>query len=61
LDKVVGKDTSLRFEQDSNLLAGVRINIGAWQLAANLRDELKGFTELSGGSNQGPGNADGSE
>jgi F-type H+-transporting ATPase subunit b len=36
----------LRFEQDSKLLAGVRINIGAWQLAANLHDELKGFAEL---------------
>ena len=49
LNSVVGKDTPLRFEQDSNLLAGVCINIGAWQLSLNLRDELKGFTELSGG------------
>jgi F-type H+-transporting ATPase subunit b len=46
LNNVVGKDTPLKFEQDSKLLAGVRINIGAWQLAANLRDELKGFAEL---------------
>jgi len=48
LDKVLGKETALRFEQDDKLLAGVRINIGAWQLAANLRDELKGFAELRG-------------
>ena len=46
VNTVAGKDAPLRFEQDSKLLAGVRINIGAWQLAANLRDELKGFAEL---------------
>jgi len=50
LNSVVGKDTPLRFEQDANLLAGVCINIGAWQLSLNLRDELKGFTEF--GSDQ---------
>lgn len=46
LTSVVGKDRPLDFTQDKNLLAGVRINIGSWQLAANLRDELKGFAEL---------------
>ena len=46
MNTVAGKDVTLRFEQDSKLLAGVRINVGAWQLAANLRDELKGFAEL---------------
>lgn len=46
VNTVVGKEAPLRFEQDSKLLAGVCINIGAWQLAANLRDELKGFAEL---------------
>lgn len=61
LDKVAGKETSLSFETDEKLLAGVRINIGAWQLAANLRDELKGFSELSGSANQGTGNANGGE
>ena len=35
------------FEQDSELLAGVRITIGAWVLGANLQDELKGFAELA--------------
>ena len=38
---------SLRFEQNSELLAGVYITIGAWVLAANIRDELKGFVELT--------------
>jgi F-type H+-transporting ATPase subunit b len=37
------------FEQDDNLVAGVRIIIGAWVLGANVRDELKGFTELGRG------------
>ena len=37
----------LRFEQDNNLLAGVRITVGAWVLGANLKDELKGMAELA--------------
>jgi len=37
----------LRFEQNSDLLAGVRITIGAWVLGANLQDELKGMAELA--------------
>jgi len=48
LNSVLGKDTPLRFEQDGTLLAGVCINVGAWQLSLNLRDELKGFAELGG-------------
>lgn len=47
LATVAGPDMPLRFEQDSTLLAGVRITIGAWVLGANLRDELKGFTQLA--------------
>jgi len=47
LATVVDPDIPLRFEQDSELLAGVRITIGAWILGANLRDELKGFMELA--------------
>ena len=40
-------DTAIRFETDSELLAGVLITIGAWVLAANIRDELQGFMELA--------------
>lgn len=40
-------DLPLRFEQDSALLAGVRITIGAWILGANLQDELKSFAEIA--------------
>lgn len=42
-------DAPVRYEQDSELIAGVRITIGAWVLGANLRDELKGFSELADG------------
>jgi F-type H+-transporting ATPase subunit b len=37
----------LRFEQDADLLAGVRIEAGAWLLGCNLRDELRGLAELA--------------
>ena len=46
LVKVTRPNMPFRFEQDSELLAGVRIIIGAWVLAANLQEELKGFTAL---------------
>jgi len=46
LAKIVTPDIPLRFEQNSELLAGVRITIGAWVLGANLQDELEGFREL---------------
>lgn len=36
-----------RYEQDDALLAGLHISIGAWVLGINVRDELKGFAELS--------------
>ena len=47
LATVTSPNTALRFEQNSDLLAGVRITIGAWVLGANLQDELKGFLELA--------------
>jgi F-type H+-transporting ATPase subunit b len=47
LTSAIGKTIPLHFEQDSALLAGLHITIGAWVLAANLRDELKGFMELT--------------
>lgn len=46
LATVASQNTPIQFEQNSELLAGVRITIGAWVLGANLRDELKGFMEL---------------
>lgn len=41
-----GSDVSIGFEQDPALLAGIHIRAGAWELGANLRDELRGFTAL---------------
>jgi len=46
LAKIISADTPLQFKQDRELVAGVRISIGAWVLGANIRDELKGFTEF---------------
>lgn len=36
-----------QYQQDTALIAGVRIDIGAWVLQANLQQELKGFAELA--------------
>ena len=47
LASVTGANIPLRFKEDSELLAGVRITIGAWVLGTNILDELKGFTELA--------------
>jgi len=47
LATVTRPNLPLRFEQNSELLAGLRITIGAWVLGANILDELKGFTELA--------------
>jgi F-type H+-transporting ATPase subunit b len=49
LASIAGTDIPQHFEQDSSLLAGVRISIGAWVLGVNLLDELKGFMELAHG------------
>lgn len=43
---IVNADIPLRVQQDKNILAGIRITIGAWMLGANLQDELIGFREL---------------
>lgn len=37
----------VQYKEDSDLLAGLNISIGAWVLQANIRDELKGFTEFA--------------
>jgi len=35
----------VEFNEDRELLAGVRVNVGSWMLHANLRDELRFFSE----------------
>jgi F-type H+-transporting ATPase subunit b len=47
LTGITTADTAVRFEQNIELLAGVRITIGAWVLAASVLDELQGFMELA--------------
>lgn len=47
LTTITRPGTPVRFEQDTELMAGLHITIGAWVLAANLRDELRGFMELA--------------
>ena len=37
---------AIAYREDPALLAGVRLQVGAWQLGANLQDELQAFTEL---------------
>jgi len=45
LNALVGDDVSCEFEQDAELIAGLRITLGAWVLNANLQDELASFAE----------------
>ena len=47
LANVTGLDLPVEYVQDSGLLAGVRIAIGAWVLHANLLDELKDFSRFA--------------
>lgn len=47
LTSVTGLTVSVQYAQDPDLLAGLRITIGAWVLHADVRDELKGFTEFA--------------
>jgi F-type H+-transporting ATPase subunit b len=37
---------AIEYREDPALLAGMRLQVGAWQLGANLQDELQAFTEL---------------
>ena len=46
LAPLVAPGTPMRFTRNSALLAGLQVTIGAWVIAANLRDELRGFAEL---------------
>ena len=47
LSKVAGLPSAVHYEQDTALIAGLNITIGAWVLQLNVRDELQGFIELS--------------
>ena len=49
LAALAGEPLAVRFEQDESLMAGIQVTLGAWILAANLRDELRGLTEFADG------------
>ena len=46
LRPVSGSEQEPGFETDPELVAGIKVTLGAWTLAANIRDELRGFREL---------------
>jgi F-type H+-transporting ATPase subunit b len=43
----LGARLPFQYQEDPELLAGVRITVGAWVLHANLKDELAGFARLA--------------
>lgn len=45
LNAVTGHQITPSFSQQPELLAGLRLSVGDWTLGANLRDELKGFSD----------------
>jgi len=47
LGPVIGAKLPIRYAQNGELLAGLCITVGAWDLGANIRDELQGFAELA--------------
>lgn len=47
LQEIIAVSGPVHYEQDKALLAGIRINVGAWILRANLLDELKGFMDFA--------------
>lgn len=47
LTGVTGFALPVQYARDTDLLAGLRITIGAWVLHADVRDELKGFAEFA--------------
>lgn len=46
---LLGPTLQLRYVQQPELLAGLRITLGAWVLGMNLKDELAGFVALQPG------------
>ena len=47
LGRLMGKPVACEFAEDPELLAGLRITLGAWVLHANLHDELRFFAEAA--------------
>lgn len=47
LTSLLPEPVPVQFHVNPDLIAGLDIRIGTWQLNANLRDELRGFSEIS--------------
>lgn len=45
LDRLVGRPVACTFEQDTELVAGLRLSLGPWMLRSSLLDELHFFAE----------------
>lgn len=46
LQEATHENIAAEFEEDSSLVAGLRISAGPWTVRANLRDELQFFAEM---------------
>ncbi len=47
LKKIVGQKVEIKYTQDEELIAGLRVTIGAFVLQANLKDELQSFARFA--------------
>jgi F-type H+-transporting ATPase subunit b len=47
LGSLISCPVNFQYDQDASLIAGIRIDIGAWVLHANLKHELTGFAEIA--------------
>ncbi|MDD5632556.1 MAG: F0F1 ATP synthase subunit delta [Methylococcales bacterium] len=50
LGSLINTPINFQYHQDAELIAGLRMDIGAWVLNANLQHELIGFAEIADGS-----------
>jgi F-type H+-transporting ATPase subunit b len=47
LGQLITRPMSFQYHQDSALIAGIRIDIGAWVFHANVGQDLTGFAEIA--------------
>jgi F-type H+-transporting ATPase subunit b len=47
LGSLITSPINFQYHQDAELIAGIRMDIGAWVLNANLQHELMGFAEMA--------------
>ncbi|MDD5460644.1 MAG: F0F1 ATP synthase subunit delta [Methylococcales bacterium] len=47
LNSLIDSQINFEYHQDKDLIAGIRMDIGAWVLNANLQHELMGFAEIA--------------